>query len=62
MFDEYGDWDGIILDEWMSYLDELRESGRTNMLGAGSFLVEEYGLKPRDARKVVQYWMENFNG
>ena len=61
MFDEYGDWDGVILDEWMSYLNELRESGRTNMFGAGSFLVEEYGLKPRDAKKVVQYWMENFN-
>lgn len=61
MFDEDGEWDGVILDEWMTYLNELRESGRTNMFGAGSFLVEEYGLTLKDARTVLKYWMENFN-
>ena len=45
---------------WLEYLDDLRESGITNMFGAAPFLVDEYGMQSKDARKVLVYWMETF--
>lgn len=46
--------------EYFAYLDALRESGITNMFGAGPFLMEEYGLSRTEARTVLISWMENF--
>ncbi len=42
------------------YLDELRESGVTNMFGAGSYLQEEFDLDRTAARKILSYWMQTF--
>jgi len=42
------------------YLDILRESGVTNMFGAGSYIEEEFGVDGQEARKLLQNWMENF--
>jgi hypothetical protein len=50
----------IVKNEHLEYLDELRESGVTNMFGAGGYLVDEFGLKAKDARIVLVYWMETF--
>lgn len=50
----------IVTDEHLEYLDNLRESGVTNMFGAGSYLQEEFGLNKTDARNVLTYWMETF--
>jgi len=47
--------------EQEKFLNELRESGKTNMFGAGVFLQEEFGLEKREAREVLKEWMENFN-
>ena len=47
--------------EQLEYLDELRESGVTNMMGAGAYLVEEFGLSRRIARSVLAEWMETFS-
>ena len=47
--------------EYFEYLDELRGSGVTNMLGAGSYLVEEFGLERRNAREVLGKWMATFS-
>ena len=52
--------DNEIKTEWLYYLDDLRESGVTNMFGAAPFLVDVFGLQARDARKVLVYWMETF--
>lgn len=46
--------------EHKEYLDKLRDSGKTNMLGAGSFLSMEFGLDKREAREILTEWMESF--
>jgi len=46
--------------EQKEYLDELRESGETNMFGAGQYLVWEFGLDKNEARKVLGEWMDSF--
>lgn len=51
----------IVEDEHLVYLDELRESGDTNMFGAGSYLEDEFCLGRREARTVLSYWMESFD-
>ena len=51
---------GFSYDDVAEYLTELRDSGTTNMFGAGPFLVREYGLPKRDAQYVLNYWFESF--
>jgi len=53
----------MIKEEWYEYyvyLEELRQSGVTNMFGAAPYLQEVYGLNPREARKVLGSWMDNY--
>ena len=47
-------------DEMLVYLDRLRESGVTNMFGAGPFLRRKFGLGKAEASAVLVYWMETF--
>ena len=42
------------------YLDDLRESGVTNMFGAGPYVEDEFGLDRREAGKLVVEWMVTF--
>lgn len=50
----------IVTDDHLTYLDDLRESGVTNMYGAGPYLTEEFGLSRNDSREVLTYWMKTF--
>jgi hypothetical protein len=50
------------ISEYYTYLNTLRESGVTNMFGAGPYLEQEFGLDKRTAREIVISWMENFRG
>ena len=50
----------IVTDEHLAYLDDLRESGRTNMLGAGRYLIQKFLLTSEEAKEVLGYWMETF--
>ena len=43
------------------FLDELRQSGRTNMLGAAPFICEEFDVSTGYSRKLLVKWMENFS-
>jgi hypothetical protein len=43
------------------YLDELRESGVTNMYGAGPYVEDEFDVDRRTARSLVVEWMETFD-
>lgn len=47
--------------EAMGFLNVLRESGVTNMFGAGPFVEDEFGIDKREARRILQLWMRNFN-
>lgn len=42
------------------YLDNLRESGVTNMFGAGEYLEREFGIDRQHAKSVLMYWMDTF--
>jgi len=51
--------DGVTI-EHLEYLDDLRESGDTNMYGAGEWLEDDFDINKKDARKVLKYWMKTF--
>jgi hypothetical protein len=47
--------------EHFDFLDDLRESGITNMFGASSFLRDEFPELSRiEARDVLKSWMRGF--
>lgn len=49
-------------EEMFEFLDDLRESGTTNMFGAAPYLREEFPHLDRDAaRDVVVSWMKTFS-
>ena len=48
------------MEEYFTYLDALRESGVTNMYGAGPYLRNEFGLDRNESHRVLQEWMETF--
>lgn len=47
--------------EFFEYLDELRESGRTNMFGAGPYLQGEFKVTKREAHEILLDWMASFD-
>jgi len=50
----------IVTEEHLVYLDNLRESGVTNMYGAGQYLSNDFGLSKKEAGMVLRYWMGSF--
>jgi hypothetical protein len=49
-----------VTDEHLSFLDELRKSGKTNMFGASPYIVRKFGVPIEEARRIHIYWMESF--
>lgn len=49
------------MEEFFVYLDELRESGDTNMYGAGSYLEDEFSMNRKTASYVLKQWMDTFS-
>lgn len=47
-------------EEMFEYLDELMESGGTNMYGATPYLQNEFGLEEDKANEVLLEWMRAF--
>lgn len=43
------------------YLDRLRESGATNMFGAGPYLEAEFDFTPKEAKHWLVQWMASFS-
>ncbi len=47
--------------EVFTYLNELRESGDTNMLGARPYIMAEFTeLAASEAKNMLMLWMDNF--
>lgn len=42
------------------YLEEVRNSGVTNMFGAAPYLAEAYSLDRRKASTYLCFWMEHY--
>jgi len=47
-------------EKHLEYLDELRESGVTNMFGARPYLQRRFSLEPKEAGAILAYWMRTF--
>lgn len=48
-------------ERYFRYLDELRDSGKTNMLAAAPYLTARFGLTRAKAKKVLLAWIESFD-
>ena len=46
--------------EHLEFLDELRESGKTNMFGARPLLMDEFMMGSVQSQAVLSYWMKTF--
>jgi uncharacterized protein YciI len=49
-----------VTDEHLEYLDQLRESGVTNMFGARPYLERKFGTNREESMEILKYWMETF--
>jgi hypothetical protein len=47
--------------QFFSYLDQLRESGVTNMLGSALYLQGAFELDNKEAKQILTTWMKTFN-
>ena len=52
--------EGIVKDMHV-FLNDLRDSGVTNMFGASPYLQKEFGLEKGEARQVLANWMQSFS-
>jgi len=51
-----------LIPEHLTFLNDLRESGVTDMYGAAPYLREVFeDLSKEQARAVVVYWMKTFS-
>lgn len=55
------DLDDPFTQDIFEYLDDLRESGVTNMFGAASYIQRDWGLSAPDARGFLTAWMKTFS-
>ena len=52
-----------VIEQYLEMLNELRESGVTNMFGAVPYIIEDFPeLTQLEAKAVLVYWMKNFKG
>lgn len=49
-------------DRIFSYLNDLRDSGVTNMFGASKYIEREFNMSRSESTKVLVKWMENYRG
>lgn len=45
---------------YYDYLEELRQSGVTNMFGAAPYLMREFDLSYDEASKILSDWMGSY--
>lgn len=49
-----------LTEEHLEFLDDLRESGLTNMFGAVPYLTDTFFLTKLEAKEYLKYWMATF--
>lgn len=49
-----------ISNEVFLYLEELKESGETNMYGAHQYVMEDFEVDKNMAIKLVKAWMDSY--
>lgn len=63
-----GLWDGkdierpsFVKDKHLTFLDNLRVSGVTNMYGASPYVQSAFRMSAERARATLVYWMQTFS-
>ena len=54
-------YSAVTLTRVFTYLDNLRESGVTNMYGAAPYIVQAFGFGKDDARALLSLWMKTYS-
>jgi len=47
-------------DSYKQFLDELRDSGETNMFGATIYLMQEFDITKHLATDILNTWMKEY--
>ena len=47
--------------EYFEFLEDLKDSGVTNMFGAGPYLQDEYGITKYEANRILTAWMNSYS-
>jgi len=51
----------FIEEEHLEYLDDLQESGVTNMLCAASYVQNEFAILSKcESKEILKYWIESW--
>ena len=50
----------FVTNDHLEFLDNLRDSGETNMFGGLPYLEAEFNLIRPVARQILMYWMDSF--
>lgn len=50
-----------VTEEMLSYLDELRDSGKVNMYGAAPHIEQKFTLTMTEAREALAYWIKTYS-
>ena len=48
-------------NKYHDYLNALRDSGVTNMFGAGAYLQRDFGISRQKAMDILIEWMKSYN-
>ena len=48
-------------EEVFDFLDDLRDSGVTNMFGAVPYLIRAFGINRKDASDFLAEWMKTYS-
>ena len=48
-------------NKYHDYLNALRDSGVTNMFGAGPYLQRDFGISRQKAMDILLEWMKSYN-
>ena len=51
---------GGLSDSYKQFLDELRDSGETNMFGATIYLMQEFDITKHLATDILNTWMKEY--
>lgn len=50
----------IVEQDHLEYLDDLRDSGETNMYAASPYVADEFCISREESRTILSYWMKTF--
>lgn len=53
--------EALAQNEYWTFLEKLRQSGKTNMFGAAPYLAKEFDLTMVEAHTILVDWMKNYN-